>query len=134
MEEQKLQLRRKKEELDLETELAAFNAKLAILENYDVSSTRSERSNGMNSYFEREKGKVHRITALNPMANEFKSAWMPPPQNHQPELSLPPDKSESMDVVTHKTRSASCYPLSLFSHYISDITAHSTSAYSSSAK
>ena len=71
MEEQELQLRRKMEELDLEAELAAFNAKLAVLETCGTSSIPSEDSNGMNSYFEREKGKVEHMTALNPMAKEF---------------------------------------------------------------
>ncbi len=102
MEEQELQLRRKKEALDLETELAAFNAKLAVLETCGMSHVSSKHSNGMNSYFEREKGNVEHMTALNPMAKEFKSAWMPSRQNHLPELSLPPDKSQRMEVPKHK--------------------------------
>lgn len=53
IEAQQEKLRREKEKLELETELAATKAKLKVLEN--SSQCGSKRSNGMNSYYERNK-------------------------------------------------------------------------------
>lgn len=61
LEEQAEQLRRKKEQLEINTEIATSSAKLAVLNTTCHGSTRSD---GMSSYF--EKG-----TALNPHAEQY---------------------------------------------------------------
>lgn len=58
LEEQEQQIKRRKEQLELETELAASTAKLAVLQASDGLGSSHVSSNGMNSYFEREKRKV----------------------------------------------------------------------------
>lgn len=80
LEEDKQQLRRKKGQLELETELAAFTAKLAVLKASDQKGSSQAPSNGVNSYVEKEKQKRESVSVLNPMAKEFKpdsckSAW-----------------------------------------------------------
>ncbi|XP_027860260.1 uncharacterized protein LOC114136464 [Xiphophorus couchianus] len=64
---QEEKLRKEKEKLDLETELAATNAKLNVLNINSVAG--SQRSDGMNSYFER--AQVKDTPLLNPGADEF---------------------------------------------------------------
>ncbi|XP_023192327.1 uncharacterized protein LOC111609249 isoform X3 [Xiphophorus maculatus] len=64
---EKEKLRKEKEKFDLETELAATNAKLHVLNINSVAS--SQRSDGMNSYFER--AQVKDTPLLNPGADEF---------------------------------------------------------------
>lgn len=71
IEAQEENLRREKEQLKLETELAATNAKLQILE-LNSSQCGSKLSDGMNSYFERNKG----MSKLNPNVNIFVSEKM----------------------------------------------------------
>ena len=66
MEEQEQQLRRKREQLELEAELAASAAKLAILQASDCKSSSQGPSNGMNSYVEKEKRKMERGTSTTP--------------------------------------------------------------------
>lgn len=61
-------LRREKEQLELETELAATSAKLNVLE-INSSECGSKRSDGMNSYFERNNSQ--KASALNPDADMF---------------------------------------------------------------
>uniref|UniRef100_A0AAZ1XPU5 CCHC-type domain-containing protein n=1 Tax=Oreochromis aureus TaxID=47969 RepID=A0AAZ1XPU5_OREAU len=72
LEEQEIQLKKRKELLDLETEIAASAAKVNVLKASEmsrVSSAVNGKSDGMNSYLEREQG---RLDVLNPNAPMFK--------------------------------------------------------------
>ena len=62
-------LRKEKEQLALETEIAATNAMLNVLEINSKCS--SKRSNGMNSYLERNKAQSQMTSQLNPRAQQF---------------------------------------------------------------
>ncbi|KAK0142226.1 hypothetical protein N1851_020113 [Merluccius polli] len=68
LEEQEQQIRRKQEQQKLETLLAEFTAKLAVLQASDNQSC-AKASNAMNSYFEENMRKPPQ--RLNPMADEF---------------------------------------------------------------
>ena len=68
IEDQEEQLRKEKEQLELETELAATNAKLHVLENMS-SRGGSKCSDGMDSYF--EKNNCQKSSKLNPHAYTF---------------------------------------------------------------
>ena len=57
LEEQEQQLKRKREQLDLEAEIAASTAKLAVLQASERRGSSQAHSNGMNSYLEKEKKK-----------------------------------------------------------------------------
>uniref|UniRef100_A0A3P9DT76 Ig-like domain-containing protein n=1 Tax=Maylandia zebra TaxID=106582 RepID=A0A3P9DT76_9CICH len=72
LEEQEIQLKKRKELLDLETEIAASAAKVNVLKTSEmsrVSSAANVKSDGMNSYLEREQGS---LAVLNPNAPTFK--------------------------------------------------------------
>ncbi len=66
LEEQEEQLRKRKDHLDLETEIATSVAKVNVLracEGPRVSSSLCGKSDGMNSYLEREQRKVQTLNA-----------------------------------------------------------------------
>lgn len=69
LEEQEQQLRRRREELDLETDLAASTAKLNVLHAPEVQSCARAPSDGMNSYLARARPKQSIV--LDPTAMEF---------------------------------------------------------------
>ena len=104
IEAQQEKLRREKEQLELETELAATKAKLQVWE--IRSQCGSKHSNGMNSYFERNNS--HGASELNPHANTF----VPDKMNKKdhalglsaPELQPPvvKPKQKQMDEMTLK--------------------------------
>lgn len=73
IEAQEERLRREKEQLALETDLAATTARLQVLE-MNSSQRGSRRSDGMNSYLERSK--AQRSIGLDPLAKAFV-----PPEN-----------------------------------------------------
>ena len=89
LEEQEQQLRRKREQLDLEAEIAATNAKLAVLQSSEVSSTGSRSKGAMSSHLEKEKGKSEPVIVLNPLANEYQlGMW----KSTQQQCSINPNK------------------------------------------
>lgn len=100
LDEQEQQIRRRKEQLKLETELAASTAKLAVLQASDGRSSRVS-SNGMNSYFEREKRKLKPLNTLNPAAKEYEPVASKPQQK---DWSLPQYKQPAMDVNSKPTQ------------------------------
>lgn len=71
LEEQEQQLRRKREQLDMEAEIAATNAKLSVLYASDGHGSAQTPSNAMNSYLDRERRKMEPVKALDPSAKEF---------------------------------------------------------------
>lgn len=91
LEEQEQQLRRKREQLDLEAELAASNAMLAVYQASELNSSQGP-SDGMAYYFEQEKRKKESVNCLNPMAKEYKPEAKSKTQNDLTEWPLPPDK------------------------------------------
>ena len=90
LEEQEQQLRRKREQLDLEAEIAATNAKLAVLQSSEVSSTGSRSKGAMSSHLEKEKGKSEPVIVLNPLANEYQLGMWKSTQQQQ--CSINPNK------------------------------------------
>lgn len=93
LEEQEQQLKRKKEELDLKAQPAAYTAKLEVLQAADQDDASKEEMDGMNSYFEKEKHQAQAEILLNPSAQEFKpEAWKLAYQNtlkgQQPTLPM----------------------------------------------
>lgn len=48
-------MRRKREQLDLETEIAAANAKLSVLQSSDVGGSSTGSTDGMELYLEKKK-------------------------------------------------------------------------------
>lgn len=85
LEEQEQQIRRKKEQQELETMLAESAAKLAVLQ---ASDSWSKVSNAMNSYLERETRNMEPVNRLDPLAKEFNLIPPSRPQRTQ-QLSLP---------------------------------------------
>ena len=77
LEEQELILRRKREQLDLDTEIAATSAKLAVLQ--VGSSVHSRQSDGMASYIRKGARSKLPLTSFNPQASIF---VYPPSQRH----------------------------------------------------
>ncbi len=73
LEEQEQKIKRKKEQLELETELAASDAELAVLQAMDGQRLSQAPTDGMNSYFEREKRKLAPQT-LNPLAKVYEQS------------------------------------------------------------
>lgn len=69
LEEQELILRRKGEQLQLDTEIAATTAKLAVLQ--VGSGIHSRQSDGMDSYFRKGARSKLPLTSLNPQASIF---------------------------------------------------------------
>lgn len=102
LEEQEQQLRRKREQLEVETEIAASNAKLAVLQASDGRSS-SGSTNGMNSYLKRERTKKETVNALNPLAKEYEPEKMTARQ-HLTRLSLPPSQALLMNVQPKETK------------------------------
>nr|XP_046248483.1 uncharacterized protein LOC124061029 [Scatophagus argus]XP_046248484.1 uncharacterized protein LOC124061029 [Scatophagus argus] len=89
LEEQEQQLRRKREQLDLEVEMAATNAKLAVLQSSSVGSAGSGSKNAMGSYLENKKGKNGSVVVLNSLANEYQPGlW----KSMQQQCSVNPNK------------------------------------------
>ena len=72
LEAQEEQLKRKKEQLELETELAATNAKINVLEALGSRSS-SRVSDGMNSYLRKGTAQNETSAKLNPQAYEYLS-------------------------------------------------------------
>lgn len=70
LEERAELIRRKKEQLELDIEIAATTAKLAILQTSDHLSASNAPSDGMESYFNKEDVKKM-ATSLNPNATEY---------------------------------------------------------------
>lgn len=103
LEEQEQQLRRKRERLDLEMDLAASTAKLAILKASDLKSSSQAPSNGMNSYHEKEKRRMESAHDLNPMATEYKPESWKSTQHDWTKWTLPHNKPLSKDVRTKET-------------------------------
>ncbi len=71
LEEQEQQLRRRREQLKLEAEIAATTAKLEIHQASDSKSVSKASSDGMNSYLERKTQQHTTSKSLNPMAKEY---------------------------------------------------------------
>ncbi|KAL1267091.1 hypothetical protein QQF64_002766 [Cirrhinus molitorella] len=89
LEEQEQQLRRKREQLDLEVELAASTAKLAVLEAFERKSSSHGSVSVMNSHLEEERKKSG--NGSNYMAKKYKPGARKPVQ--QSVCSLPPDQA-----------------------------------------
>lgn len=106
LEEQEQQLKRKGEQLDLEAEIAASTAKLAVLQASERRGSSQAHSNGMNSYLEKEKKKKleKSVNVLNPMAKTYHPvAWKSTQQNESSKWSLPPNKTLLKDVRPKET-------------------------------
>lgn len=73
----------------------------ASLEACDAHSA-SGGSNGMNSYFEREKEKAELVIALNPTAKEYRPA-LKFSQRNQTESPLSSDELQNMEVQQNQT-------------------------------
>lgn len=73
LEEQEYLLRTKREQLELDTEIAVTGAKLAVLKasGCNKSSIVSRHSDGMESYFKKEAKPKSKSTSLNPQATQF---------------------------------------------------------------
>lgn len=102
LEEQEQQLRRKREPLEVESEMAASNAKLAVLQASDGRSS-SGSTNGMNSYLKREQTKKETVNALNPLAKEYEPGKMTARQDLT-RLSLPPSQALLMNAQPKDTK------------------------------
>ncbi len=101
LEEQKQQIQRRKEQLNLETELAASTAQLAVFQTADEHSSFQTQMDGMNSYFEREKRKLVQLLTLDPVAKEYEPvAWKASQQNV---WSLPQSKQPAMGIKPNQT-------------------------------
>ncbi len=77
LEEQEEQLRKRKEQLDLDMEIAASMAKVKVLMASEGSRASSVKSNGMNSYLERE---LRKAPILNADAETFVPVAVEQPQ------------------------------------------------------
>lgn len=73
LEEQEQKIKRKKEQLDLETELAASDAMLAVFQAMDGQRLSQAPTDGMNSYFEKERRRPA-PQMLNPLAKQYEPA------------------------------------------------------------
>lgn len=73
LEEQEYLLRKKREQLELDTEIAVTSAKLAVLKasGSNKSGIASRHSDGMESYFKREANPKSESMSLNPHATQF---------------------------------------------------------------
>lgn len=99
LEEQEQQLKRRREQLELEAMLAASTAKLAVLQASDVQSFSKASSNAMNSYLNKEKRTTATLNRLNAMAEPYKPVnrskpqqstdWSLPASNPAPTVMLP---------------------------------------------
>lgn len=83
LEEQELTLRRKREQLELDTEIAATHAKLAVLQ--VASSIHSRQSNGMASYIRKGAKPKPTNTSFKPVT----SVCVPPPSQQHASLPKP---------------------------------------------
>lgn len=71
LEEQEQQLSRRRKQIELEPEIAASTAKIAILEASDSKSVSQAPSHGIHSYLERKSQKDSTFKNLNTMAKEY---------------------------------------------------------------
>lgn len=102
LEEQEQQIRRKREQLDLEAELAASTAKLAVLEAFERKSVSQGSASVMNSHLEKEGTKRKSGNGLNPMATEYNPGTVKTVQ--QSVCSLPPGKVIDVRPKTSESR------------------------------
>ena len=102
LEEQKI--KRKKEQLELETELAASDAMLAVLQAMDGQRLSHTPTDGMNSYFEKEKRKLAPQT-LNPLAKNCEPAACK--TQKQVDWSMQQNQRHSMDMQTKHNKKMS---------------------------
>ena len=104
LEELEQQLRRRREQLDMETDLAASSAKLAVLQASDVKSCSRAPTDGMNSYLEKEKRKQQPVSILNPSAKEFNAEpWKSTQPINVTNQSLLPNDPPPLDVRRKET-------------------------------
>ncbi|XP_014850999.1 PREDICTED: uncharacterized protein LOC106922808 [Poecilia mexicana] len=88
IEEQEEQLRKRREQLQLEAEIAATAAKVKVLKTGSAArSSASRKSNGMESYF---KTKRNAVESLNADANTFVLQTKRKPINENAELQIKP--------------------------------------------
>lgn len=97
LEAQEEQLKRKKEQLELETELAATNAKINILEALGSRSS-SRVSDGMNSYLRKGTAQNETSAKLNPHANEY----LPDQVQQRQNVLIETNSSSQQQVVRPK--------------------------------
>lgn len=101
LEEQEQQLKRRREQLELEAMLAASNAKLEVLAS--ASDIVNSTSNGINYYLSKSK-RMATVNELNPMAREYRPVnhhqaqqdqdWSLPAANPQPTAMLTQQASQ----------------------------------------
>lgn len=102
LEEQEQQLRRKREQLDLEAELAASTAKYYRPLIWKVLLKDPQMA--WIPILKRKKGKWS-VNVLSPLAKEYKpGSWKSTQQNNLTKWSLPPDKPLSKDVQPKETK------------------------------
>ena len=95
LEEQEQEIKRKKEQLELQTQLDASDAMLAVVQAMDGQRLSQAPTEGMSSYFEKGKRKLAQQT-LNPLAKEYEPA--PYKTQKQVDWSMKPQQKHSMDV------------------------------------
>ena len=106
LEENEQKIKRKKEQLELETELAASDAMLAVLQAVDGQRLSQAPTDGMNSYFEKGKRKLAQQT-LNPLAKEYtpeacktqRQVDWSIQQNQKPSMDMPTKHNKKMSSV-----------------------------------
>ncbi len=103
LEEQEQQLRRKRELLDLEAEMAASTAKLAVFQALGCRGSSQGSSNVMNSYLKRETRKRDTVTVLTPMAEEYKPEAWKTTQHNDSKWSLLPNRTLPKDEQPKET-------------------------------
>ncbi len=98
LEAQEEELRRKRQQLEIDAELAASAAKLAVLDSASESGRRSRNSNGKSLHVEHHSGSQPVSTMLNPVAKPFtpleqdpvvRPKAKPPPIQSQAEAAAP---------------------------------------------
>ncbi len=98
LEVREAQLRRKREQLELDAEIAASKAKLAVLQCASGCSSGSKASSdGMNSYLQRKKGQKTTSKGLNPAANPYE----PLTKSAMPQTNLAVGHKDSSAWNTH---------------------------------
>lgn len=117
LEEQVEQLRRKQEQLKIETELAASAAKLAVLNTSRPSSVSNAHSDGMDSYFKRG-------TTLNPHAETYNPQQKDTSQQRYSlsanthatqEKTMDMDKNKNVQQASKLDQQATSYQSDLYS-------------------
>ncbi|KAI2646661.1 NEDD4 family-interacting protein 2 [Labeo rohita] len=99
LEEQEYLLKRKKEQLELETKIAVANAKLTVLQGSSSCSMASKNSDGMESYVKKGSKPKVKPTLLNPHAPPFASQ---PSQQH---VFLQPPQKQAEPLVVKEVAS-----------------------------